>query len=112
MRGETLAKIDVALDDFEKQIRIDISNHISGDGSRNAAFSHIDARKALYKLCLGERLDEHKEWVLPTVTASHAYEQDENGSGIQYFDNERLARYHELQALIDGDNKVKENKHE
>lgn len=39
--------LDYALDEFEKQIRLDISNHISGDKSRNPAFSHIDARTHL-----------------------------------------------------------------
>lgn len=43
--AELREQIDKALDEFEKQIRADITNHITGDKSRNPAFSHIDARK-------------------------------------------------------------------
>lgn len=44
------------------------------------------------------RIDEHRNWVLPNVEAAHQYEQQESGSGIQYFDNERLGRLEELSS--------------
>ena len=43
-------------------------------------------------------VEEHKNWILPTVDKAHEYEQNENGSGIQFFDNERLARLRELES--------------
>jgi len=45
------------------------------------------------------RIDEHTNWVLPATEQSHVYEQNENGSGIQYFDNERLSRLTHLKTL-------------
>lgn len=60
--GELRKELDKVLDEFEKQLRIDISNHISGDKSRNCAITHIDCRKILTSLLNTEldkaRLDE------------------------------------------------------
>lgn len=49
---------------------------------------------------LEARLNEQRTWVLPTVNDSHTHEQSGEGSGIMYFDNERLGRCMELEALL------------
>jgi hypothetical protein len=49
--GESLKKqFSSILDEFEKQLRIDISNHISGDKSRSCAITHFESRKSLMEL--------------------------------------------------------------
>lgn len=44
------AQLTATLEDFEKQIRVDISNHVSGDGSTNPLISRIDAYRVLQHL--------------------------------------------------------------
>lgn len=64
--------------------------------------SNDEARVELMQLikdyALQARIDEHMNWVLYWTDAAHKWEQDGEGSGIQYFDNERLARLSELKA--------------
>lgn len=50
------------------------------------------------------RIEEHMNHVLPATEAAHLYEQNGEGSGIQYFDNERLARLQSLQTPPQGGN--------
>jgi hypothetical protein len=47
-----------------------------------------------------ERIDEHHV-IIGLTDQSHEYEQNENGSGIQFFDDLRLERMNELTALKD-----------
>lgn len=55
-------------------------------------------QSALQLAVIDARVDEHRDWVLPNTDKAHLYEQQENGSGIQYFDNNRLERLNELTA--------------
>ena len=47
------------------------------------------------------RFDEHREWVLPWTETAIQWEQDGEGSGILYFDNERLDRLNNLKGERD-----------
>lgn len=58
------------------------------------------------------RIDEHMSWVKINTEQAHEWEQDGEGSGIQYFDNERLARLLELTASQDKDNPAKKEREE
>lgn len=44
------------------------------------------------------RIKEQEEWVLNWTELSIEWEQDKEGSGIQYFDDERATRLHKLDA--------------
>ena len=52
--------------------------------------------KRLSEAITEARIDEHMKWVLPTTEQALEWEQSEDGSGIQYFDNKRLGRLNEL----------------
>ena len=54
---ELRKQLDEILDSHEREIRKDISNHVSGDKSRNSAFTHIDARKQLEQLLQSQTLE-------------------------------------------------------
>jgi hypothetical protein len=57
----------------------------------------------MYRLWLEGKREEQILSVKPSVEAAHTYEQQENGSGIQYFDNLRLGRLTELDELLKED---------
>lgn len=46
------------------------------------------------------RIDEHDTFVLPAVEKSHIYEQEEQESGIQYFDDLRSHRIAQLREGV------------
>lgn len=65
-------------------------------GNKQDRLSKAKLEALLSKRELEARVDEHMSWVLPTTEASHTFEQDGEGSGIQWFDNERLGRLNQL----------------
>lgn len=66
--------------------------------SRDGKIKKQDAKQAIKTLLVEARINEHRK-ILDMTEASHEYEQNEQGSGIQFFDNLRLERMNELTQL-------------
>ena len=82
---------------LDEQIRKAIKAYkIAGGDPEFYIISKSDHDRNWAQAVTEARIDEHMKWVLPTTEQALEWEQSEDGSGIQYFDNERLGRLTQL----------------
>lgn len=72
-------------------------DHVEKLKKWNGKLPTDEAVRQLKGLLVDAQIKEQMDWVLPIVEKAHTVEQSENISGIQWFDNERLARLNALQ---------------